>query len=927
MAKKLKKSLFIGLGGTGARALLYAKRKLIKVHGEIPPMIRFLVLDTDPKMKQLRGEQGEMLTFGKREFLHIAVPNGLKYIEAKEHISNFFPEKNKKNAGAINKGAGQIRSLGRLALFFNQQEVRDRLSNIVDDLRTYRPSADDPYEIHGGDIQVSTVFSTAGGTGSGTFLDIPYLLRDIGIDHTDTMMAYTMMPNIFLQFEGTKNVEANSYGAFKELDFLLDGHLLKDSIDYGGEHAVSMNMSPYDNIITIDNITENKIGQNDISALNEILGTGLYLSTGVIGDAGDSVWDNLRKFVNDALNVKGKSSNYCSMGISELFYDGEKLKSIFSNKLTKAMIDKLRMPATEVQISEDVEAKLSEWKIREAQPHDEVIDAIFDISQGSGIRPSEPDGYKKGTSQSAQLNAQKYLEIIKENLKAADGNTDALIAEKRGLVDTYLNDQLNKSGGIFYCKEFITLVKGNLSAYKEEMKTEKATYLEQQTSYEKEAKLMIDDILEEEEGFNPFGKKGRIQEAVEDYYAKVVSMATAIKEITRRDSALRFYNALLESMDFKLQDIANIEKHLADIAVQVQQTTTALTDRRGGNTSYVVDLHDLFLTEVEIQESDYNMVDFFNYIGENKVSSWNSINSKQVMDLFIGYAGTANKAKNFSEMDVDTAFRKLPQEMQVKLLETLEAKSDPLWTYSKEELVHQPSYIYLVGVNDDRNTALKDEDPTNKMPLFEIALGDRPSMAVTNDPQRIYFYKFAAAVPAYTLSRMDRFRRKYLSESARYDYHIDRSWKKQMDEIGYDLFPSKDEASNLKVWAEANAFGLVSRKSLRGPYMVQMEEGTDPLNDDKVNLDTTDRREAYNEFLKKHVEVTTKLLDTEYKRLGDEQVLNKLREYHEKFKENVKEYTNMTMTTLKQNESTYKLINAELRVIAELVAKYESSIM
>ncbi len=927
MAKKLKKSLFIGLGGTGARALLYAKRKLIKVYGEIPPMIRFLVLDTDPKMKQLRGEEGEMLTFGKREFLHIAVPNGLKYIEAKEHISNFFPEKNKKNAGAINKGAGQIRSLGRLALFFNHQNVRDRLSNIVDDLRTYRPGADDDYEIHGGDIQVSVVFSTAGGTGSGTFLDIPYLLRDIGIDHTDTMLAYTMMPNIFLQFEGTKNVEANSYGAFKELDFLLDGHLLQDSIDYGGEHAVSMNMSPYDNIITIDNITENKIGQNDISSLNEIMGTGLYLSTGVIGDAGDSVWDNLRKFVNDALNVKGKSSNYCSMGISELFYDGQKLKNIFSNKLTKAMIDQLRLPAEGITVSADVEAKLSEWKIRESQPHDEVIDAIFDMSQGSGIRPSEPDGYKKGTSQSAQLNAQKYLEIIKENLKAAATNTDALVDEKKALVNKFLDDQLNKSGGIYYCKEFVTHMKGNLSAYKEEMKTEKASYLEQQAAYERDAKMMIDEIVEEEEGFNPFGKKGRIQEACEDYYAKVVSMATAIKEITRRDNALRFYNAILESLDYKLQDVANIEKHLNDIAVHAQQRTTSLTDKRGGNNSYVVDLHDLFLTEVEIQESDYNIVDFFNFIGEDKVSSWNTKNSKEVMDLFSGYAAMTNKAKNFVDMDVDTAFRKLGQEMQVKLLETMEAKSDPLWTYGKEELEHQPSYIYLVGVNDDRNTALKDEDPTNKMPLFEIALGDKPSMAVTNDPQRIYFYKFAAAVPAYTLSRMDRFRRKYLSDSARYDYHIDRRWKKEMDEINYDLFPSKDEAVHLKIWAEANAFGLITRKSLRGPYMVQLEEGADPLNEDRVNLETTDRREAFNIFNKKHVDVTTQLLDAEYKRLGDEQVLKTLKEYHEKFTENVKEYTNMTMTTLKQNESTYKLINAELRIIAELVSKYESSIM
>ena len=43
----LKGSLFIGLGGTGATALLHTKKRFLDTYGEVPPMIDFLVIDTD----------------------------------------------------------------------------------------------------------------------------------------------------------------------------------------------------------------------------------------------------------------------------------------------------------------------------------------------------------------------------------------------------------------------------------------------------------------------------------------------------------------------------------------------------------------------------------------------------------------------------------------------------------------------------------------------------------------------------------------------------------------------------------------------------------------------------------------------------------------------------------------------------------------
>jgi hypothetical protein len=48
MAIKITPTLYIGLGGTGARALLRAKQCFMDAYnGKVPSMIEFLAIDTD----------------------------------------------------------------------------------------------------------------------------------------------------------------------------------------------------------------------------------------------------------------------------------------------------------------------------------------------------------------------------------------------------------------------------------------------------------------------------------------------------------------------------------------------------------------------------------------------------------------------------------------------------------------------------------------------------------------------------------------------------------------------------------------------------------------------------------------------------------------------------------------------------------------
>ena len=47
MPKKIRRCLYIGLGGTDMNSILHTKKMFIDTYGEVPPMVSFLGIDTD----------------------------------------------------------------------------------------------------------------------------------------------------------------------------------------------------------------------------------------------------------------------------------------------------------------------------------------------------------------------------------------------------------------------------------------------------------------------------------------------------------------------------------------------------------------------------------------------------------------------------------------------------------------------------------------------------------------------------------------------------------------------------------------------------------------------------------------------------------------------------------------------------------------
>lgn len=116
MAIKLKKTLYVGLGGTGVSALLKIKKCFVDSYGEIPPMIGFIAIDTDgaAMSKSVTGNQGQLIRLDSSELLVCTVKEALSVYHANPKSYDWVPLKNVDKLSSIQGGgAGQVRSNGR----------------------------------------------------------------------------------------------------------------------------------------------------------------------------------------------------------------------------------------------------------------------------------------------------------------------------------------------------------------------------------------------------------------------------------------------------------------------------------------------------------------------------------------------------------------------------------------------------------------------------------------------------------------------------------------------------------------------------------------------------------------------------------------------------------------------------------------------
>ena len=411
MATKIKRCLYVGLGGTGMNALLHTKKMFVETYGEVPPMIGFLGIDTDGAAykKELPSKYGPV-SLAPNEQTPIQVEDAREaYVTSKQHFSWVHPD-NVFALTAMTKGAGAIRSNGRFALTCNFEmltnKVRDAVSRITDaNIRT-NPNYDADFV---GDVEVHMVFSMSGGTGAGTFINMAYVIREaLG---KCKVTGYAVLPDIFESMSqyGMERVKPNTYGSILDLDYFM--HLNGTEglqFDYV-KMTQDVKNRPFSAFFFIDNRNKGGDCYNNIDQLAEMISLALVTSSGELSSAADSVTDNVEKSIMNGDGTVGNKRAWVSgIGACEILFRGKDMCEINALKNAQRIIQRM------ISSCQDANMIVNNWidspdvNIREngGPENDNVIDFLLNKNPKFPLEDIDDD-------QAAEGSVNAYVEAVR----------------------------------------------------------------------------------------------------------------------------------------------------------------------------------------------------------------------------------------------------------------------------------------------------------------------------------------------------------------------------------------------------------------------------------------------------------------------------------------------------------------------------------
>ncbi|MBB5608408.1 MULTISPECIES: tubulin-like doman-containing protein [unclassified Janthinobacterium] len=278
----LRPTLFIGVGGTGMQVLMRVRRRILNTlwgnAGQRTrvenltefPVAQFIHFDLDNGALVESGEsQAQDLQFDLLKFTDdekvVGSFDADKYsrdddsLERYPHIKEWLPltpQKIRDLNFDMQSGAGQVRAVSRLYFFDKYSKVRDKirlkLKTLKAGLSHERQLSELGLRMETRRFRIVVVGSVAGGTGSGSFLDMGYLARWIARTEVDQADVELML---FLPSGFSKNnkdrTEGNAYAALMELESAMMGNKNYLSRWEDVEHP-SLTSVPYNEVFLVD---------------------------------------------------------------------------------------------------------------------------------------------------------------------------------------------------------------------------------------------------------------------------------------------------------------------------------------------------------------------------------------------------------------------------------------------------------------------------------------------------------------------------------------------------------------------------------------------------------------------------------------------------------------------------------------------------
>ncbi len=321
-------TLIIGIGTSGLYTLEHVQRFYYETYKKNKPdHVEYLYIETN---KDNQVGVTPLPNEIKRVYVSLGEMEKMVTNLKKEGCGDWLPPSNQLvNAGL---GAGGIRSCGRLALWGCNSEG-DNFRNVVDAINNaYGRIAS--HMINGAERSKPTIFITGsftGGTGSGIFIDMGYLIRHL-IKDIKELFGLFLLPSKPSSIRGFEVLYANSYGALKDLEhFNSVESVYKEKWPNGV--STEFVVPPYELVQFISqDYYDGSPAMSNLSALYKMAGLYLFLNIAGVKEK------RMERFV-DAKSA-GHIDKYGTFGLSAIQFPKDQIQEYVASKLSIDLINR-----------------------------------------------------------------------------------------------------------------------------------------------------------------------------------------------------------------------------------------------------------------------------------------------------------------------------------------------------------------------------------------------------------------------------------------------------------------------------------------------------------------------------------------------------------------------------------------------------------
>lgn len=714
----MKPTVYVGLGGTGLKAIAHTKKMFEEQYGvgNIPPEIAFLAVDFD------KGEPNkpDIATDITTDFLQLQSNiNPRKFYDTnRDQLPWLFGGNVSFLAERIGNGASQVRTTGRLYTELVIKQFRNALDAAIANVTHIANQAEGASE-----TDIYMVFSMAGGTGAGSFLT---LAQDTYVKKRDKVKiyAYGVIHGIFetVDVSGrlTLRVFSNAYSALLDVDYLLhasDENPVPFMIDRRTEKITA---PVFEEFYLINNVTDRGETIKTIDDLCKVVGTSLFVSSGDVGAANVAVGNNI-SWKKGTYNVHNKQGWVYGLGACSVVYKGKLLAEIYGIKAAIELIRRMQQEDAEVYgkaLTWTEEVGIREDNINDGNmPHDMLIDSIYSKADIARL-PECPVDYRDSDANiSTTLNSylSRYVNFPSTNdLKTRAEDLKTRLRERILLM-------LNAENGVGNATIFVTELKKHCESFRTEMSNEREK-LETEILGMQESlfsqKLRAYEAKRQTFTYRFLSANSK-QELIEEYLGNpATDILRAKHEAKRREAAYGIFITLLAEIDFMLEKLSTLNRKLSNLKDDYIQE---LSDKQTSVQSSLVFEYDLSAGErnnVKLNVAEVNVDSFVNGLSATLLDIDVNENLKKSIEQYTSALPKAQEYRNRRIVDVvnglnEEKYKELKEKVE-KLSGTLLSYDDPgLYTVHGDHVCDAIAKSYRILLNAKKDDYIRMEADTD----------------------------------------------------------------------------------------------------------------------------------------------------------------------------------------------------------------------